>query len=137
MTATLLDTGPIIALLDSSERNHAACIEAVESIPGPLVTCEAVIAEACYLLRGVHGASRAILRNVRDGVFQIPFNLANEADAVATLMEKYRSVPMDLTDGCLVRLADMVGTGRIFTLDGDFAVYRWRSRKRFESIMDR
>ncbi len=136
MTATLLDTGPIVALLDASERNHSACVDALERIASPLVTCEAVIAEACYLLRGVHGASRAILRNVRDGVFQIPFNLAEEADAVSVLMEKYRSVPMDLADGCLVRLADLVGTGRIFTLDGDFEFYRWRSRKRFESIMD-
>ena len=137
MTVTLLDTGPIVALLDTSEENHTACVEALDGISGALVTCEPVITEACYLLRNVHGAPAAILRNVRDGVFQIPFVLAPEADAIAKLLDKYRTVPMDLADACLVRLAELTGTGRIFTLDGDFEIYRWRGRKRFDLVMDR
>lgn len=136
MSPVLLDTGVIVALLDRSERHHAACAASLRDVAGPLVTCEPVIAEACYLVRKLRGAPDAILDNVRDGVFQLPFALTAEAAAVAALMKKYRSVPMDLADACLVRLAEVVGSARILTLDDDFRVYRWSGRKRFEFVID-
>ena len=79
MTAALLDTGCIVALLDRSERSHQTCAAAIEAIDGPLVTCEAVFAEACYLLRTVPGAAEVILENVASGGFKIPFRLASAA----------------------------------------------------------
>ena len=135
MSAVLLDTGVIVALLDKSERNHGRCVEAVAELEGTLVTCEAVIAEACYLLRTVRGASEAVLENVERGIFQIPFQLSSESAAVRALVRKYRSVPMDLADACLVRLAELSGTGRILTLDDDFDVYRWRKTTKFERLV--
>ncbi len=136
VSPVLLDTGIIVALLDRSERHHGACAAALREVAGPLITCEPVIAEACYLVRKLRGAPEAILDNVRDGVFQLPFALTPEAPAVAALMKKYRSVPMDLADACLVRLAEVVGTARILTLDSDFRAYRWSRRKRFEFVIE-
>ena len=60
MRAILLDTGVVVALLDRSERMHAACVAAIGEAAAPLVTCEPVIAESCYLLRGLSGAAEAI-----------------------------------------------------------------------------
>ncbi len=57
MKPVLLDTGVIVALLDRSERFHTRCVAAVEQINQQLVTCEAVVAESCYLLRNTFGAS--------------------------------------------------------------------------------
>ncbi len=57
MKPVLFDTGVIVALLDRSEKTHVACAEAVHSSEAPLITCEAVIAEACYLLRNLPGAA--------------------------------------------------------------------------------
>ena len=74
MKPVLLDTGVIVALLDRSERNHAACVEVVTTLAAPLVTCEAVIAEACYLLRRLRGASDAVLLNVERGIFSGPLS---------------------------------------------------------------
>lgn len=73
MKPLLLDTGVIVALLDQSERFHAICAIAIQEMAGPLMTCEAVIAESCYLLRGLSGAAEAILGNVSAGISQIPF----------------------------------------------------------------
>jgi predicted nucleic acid-binding protein len=129
-----LDTGVIVALLDRSERHHAICVEAVSTVDAPLVTCEAVIAEACYLLRDVRGAADAVLENVERGVFQIPLRLDASARALRALMKRYANVPMDLADACLVHLADGLGTGRILTLDRDFGVYRRRRRRPFEVL---
>jgi hypothetical protein len=72
----LLDTGVIVALLDRSERCHARCVTTMQGLDRPLATCEAVIAESCYLLRELPGAAATVLENVEGGVFQIPFQLS-------------------------------------------------------------
>jgi predicted nucleic acid-binding protein len=66
---TLLDSGVIVGLLDRSETYHNRCVSALEELEGPLVTCEAVIAESCYLLRRLPGAAEAVLDNVEGGIF--------------------------------------------------------------------
>jgi predicted nucleic acid-binding protein len=136
VTPVLLDTGVIVALLDRSERNHVRCVEVIETIAAPLVTCEAVIAEACYLLRDIHGAPDTVLDNVEAGVFEIPFRLVGASRSIRLLMKKYARIPMDFADACLVHLADELGTGRILTLDSDFRVYRWRKVRSFELLID-
>lgn len=136
MTPVLLDTGVIVALLDRSERSHGRCVEVIETVVAPLITCEAVIAEACYLLRNVHGASDAVLDNVEAGVFEIPFRLVGASRSIRLLMKRYARIPMDFADACLVHLADELGTGRILTLDSDFRVYRWRKGRAFDLLLD-
>jgi predicted nucleic acid-binding protein len=135
VTPILLDTGFIVALLDRSERHHAACKQIVQGLSAPLITCEAVLAEACFLLRGLAGAPEAVLKNVEDGIFQVPFRLSAASRSVRILLKKYAGVPMDLADACLVCLADEAGTGEILTLDSDFRVYRWRKNRRFELLV--
>lgn len=76
MKAVLLDTGVIVALLDRSERRHEDCAAALNALDAPLVTCEPVIAETCYLTRKLSGAAEAILQNVAAGMFQIPIQLS-------------------------------------------------------------
>ncbi len=136
MRAILLDTGVIVALLDRTERNHAACVEAIAEAAAPLVTCEAVIAESCYLLRGQAGAAEAILENVRASVFRIPLQLSQAAGSLQRLYRKYRDRQMDLADACLVHLAGELQTGDILTLDSDFEIYRWGANKRFRLLLN-
>jgi predicted nucleic acid-binding protein len=93
MTAVLLDTGCIIALLDRSAKHHAQCVEVVSALEAPLITCEAVIAESCYLLRELHGAAGAVLENVELGVFLVPYRLTGKAADVLKLMRKYADLP--------------------------------------------
>jgi uncharacterized protein len=131
----LLDTGCIVALLDRSEQRHQACVEALDKVSSPLVTCEPVIAEACYLLRRLPGAADAVLENVERGIFGLPLRLAERAAAVRRLLKKYARVPMDLADACLVDLADEMGTGEILTLDSDFHIYRWGRNRPFQVLV--
>ena len=135
MKPTLLDTGVIVGLLDRSEAHHARCVTALEGLEGPLVTCEAVIAESCYLLRGLPGAAETVIENVERGIFQIPFQLSSSAQRVRNVMRKYRDQPMDLADACLVQLADELNTGDILTLDRDFESYRWRKTRPFHLLV--
>ncbi len=137
MRPALLDTGVIVALLDRSERRHARCVKVLEGWERPLITCEAVIAESCYLLRGLPRAAETVLENVERGVFQIPFQLSRSAAPVRSIMRKYRDLPSDLADACLIYLADELNTGDILTLDRDFEFYRWRRNRPFHLLVPR
>jgi predicted nucleic acid-binding protein len=130
----LLDTGVIVALLDRSERFHEACAKAIRELGSPLITCEAVIAESCYLLRNLAGAAEAVTENVAAGIFQIPFQLSAEASVIKQILRKYRDRKIDLADACLIRLADEFETADILTLDQDFAVYRRSRNKTFRIL---
>ena len=134
MKPVLLDTGVIVALLDRSEKFHEACSRTIKELESPLITCEAVIAESCYLLRNLAGAAEAVIENVGAGIFQIPFQLSREAMSVKQVLRKYRDREIDLADACLIRLADEFETGDILTLDKDFAVYRWSRNKPFRIL---
>jgi len=134
MKPLLIDTGCIVALLDRSERNLLHCVEALANTRSTLVTCEAVIAESCYLLRNLPGAGQAVLENVEKGILRIPLSLAGQARSVRRLIHKYHDVPMDLADACLERLAEMLDTPKIMTLDSDFDIYRWGRNRRFEIL---
>jgi len=135
LTPILLDTGVIVALLDRSERQHKACVDALAEISAPLVTCEAVIAESCYLLRKLTGAKDAILANVASGAFQIPLRLTDAASEIRRILRKYKDRDVDLADACLIHLATEFKTGEILTLDSDFRVYRWGGNKTFRSLI--
>jgi predicted nucleic acid-binding protein len=131
----LLDTGVIVALLDRSERHHRSCVAALQAVTAPLVTCEAVIAESCYLLRALSGASSAILENVVKGTFQIPFQLSRSAPQIQRVFRKYQDREVDFADACLIHLATEFQAGEILTLDHDFEIYRWAVNKRFRLLI--
>ena len=136
MTPVLVDAGPIVAALDRAEAHHERCCEWLVSSTTVLVTCEAVIAEACFLVRNLPGAAAAILRDVRLGRYLLPFRLFERSREVSLLMEKYRDQPMSLADACLTDMATELGSGRILTLDSDFRVYRWGRNRPFELVLD-
>ena len=130
MTApVIVDTGPLVALLVARDRQHAWSTTVLREIEPPLLTCEAVLSEACFLVRGLAGGHEAVLGLVARKIVTIGFELAPEIERVRRLMQRYASVPMSLADACIVRMAEMHAASRILTLDGDFRVYRRNARQ--------
>jgi predicted nucleic acid-binding protein len=129
MTGPLItDTGPLVALLNQRERHHAWARQQFNLVRPPAITCEAVISEACFLLRNVASGVDALMQLVERGVVATPFMLADEHAAVARLLKRYSSVPMSLADACLVRMAELYCQSTVLTLDRDFRVYRKSGR---------
>jgi predicted nucleic acid-binding protein len=62
------------------------------------------------------------LRNT--GRLQLLELTPTETDRMAVLMAQYRNIPMDLADASLVVTAESRGVRRLFTIDGDFYIYR-------------
>ncbi|MGH2412568.1 MAG: type II toxin-antitoxin system VapC family toxin [Microcystaceae cyanobacterium] len=120
----ILDTSPLVAFIDRGDRFHNWTLEVWQTIAIPLLTCEAVISEGCFLLRKTFGGQEAIISLLRAGVLQIPFHISDEIAAIEELMKRYQSVPMSLADACLVRMVELSPVSEILTLDSDFRVYR-------------
>ena len=49
--AVLLDTGPWVALLSRNDTHHRWAVEQFRLLPPPSLSCEAVVAETCILLK--------------------------------------------------------------------------------------
>ncbi len=125
----LLDTGPWVALHCRNDAFHAWACEQFAQISGPLLTCEAVIAETCFLLaRDGHDPAKA-LALVSRGVVHVGMALGEEVTSVQSLFERYDKVPASLADACLVRMSELYERSRVFTLDSDFQIYRRHGRK--------
>jgi predicted nucleic acid-binding protein len=60
MAQVIVDTGPLVAILDLSDSFHDWASEKLKAIQPPLVTCEAVLTEVCFLLRKQTRALAAI-----------------------------------------------------------------------------
>jgi uncharacterized protein len=122
--AILVDTGPIVAFLNGRDRYHHWSRETFSEIESPVLSCEAVLSEACFLLRNAPGGSEAVLKLVDRGLVRIPFRLEAENAPVRRLLSRYSNVPMSLADACLVRMSEQLADSVLLTLDRDFKVYR-------------
>ncbi len=120
----LLDTGSLVALVNQRDQFHQWVKTEWEQIAPPLLTCEAVITEASFLLRSVYGGQKAVMSLIERGVVQIPFCLEDEMNRVGELLNRYQSVPMSLADACLVRMAEQYASSYVLTIDSDFNIYR-------------
>jgi uncharacterized protein len=120
----LLDTGPLVALIDKRDQYHSWATTTVATLPPPFLTCESVISEACFLLGRVTNGKNAVVGMVKAGHLKISFDLEAKINRVGELLIRYQSVPMSLADACLVRMSEQFSESAVLTLDNDFTVYR-------------
>ena len=60
--------------------------------------------------------------------------IEEEVDSVSQLMARSASVPMALADACLVRMSELHDDAVVFTVDGDFGIYRRHGRRVIKTI---
>ncbi len=130
----ILDTGPLVALLNRRDHHHRWAKDQFADIEPPLHTCEAILVEACHLLRHEPTGARTVLDFLRRGVVDLPFALAKESLPVQQLQTRYADVPMSLADACLVRMAELQSDSAVLTLDSDFTIYRMHGRRVIPTI---
>ena len=95
----------------------------------PLITCEPVITEACFLIERAGGNPADLIRKIAPGGLEIGIDLEQDASNIHALMQRYADTPMSLADACLVRLSERIPDCRLFTLDADFEHYRRNGRQ--------
>ena len=130
--AVLVDTGPLVAFLNRRDADHERCVAAWRE-QGPLLTVWPVVTEAMHLLAFSRAAQDALGELIERAVEVAPLD-RGDLPRVRNLMERYASLPLDLADACLVRVAERLGIGTVFSLDHDFTVVRPRHAKRFRIV---
>jgi predicted nucleic acid-binding protein len=131
----LLDTGPLVALLSKRDANHQRARRLFAECVPPFRCCEAVLAEACFLMRKVdpRGPGEVLALGAR-GVYRVALAADRHWSELTALLKKYADRGISLADACLIRCAEVEQDGRIATFDDDFRVYRWARNRRFEML---
>ncbi len=122
----IADTGLIVAFGNRADRFHPWAVGVAKGLTEPLLTCEAVLAEAAFHLRSVS----YVLSLIEDGMLRIEFEIAKHHKRLAELAERYRDRQPDLADLCLIRLSELFPQHTVITVDEeDFRIYRRNNRE--------
>jgi uncharacterized protein len=122
----IADTGFVVAAGDRDDRHHAWAANLALSVTEPLLTCEAVLAEAAFHLE----SSAYVLTLVEDGLLQVAFDCSENLSQLAELARRYADRKPDLADLCLIRMSELYPRHSVITVDEkDFRVYRRNKRE--------
>jgi predicted nucleic acid-binding protein len=122
----IADTGLIVAFGNRTDRFHSWAVEIASNLTEPLLTCEAVLAEAAFHLRSVSYA----LSLLEDGMLQVAFEMPKHQKRLAELAERYQDRQPDLADLCLIRMSELFPRHTVITVDEeDFRIYRRNGRE--------
>ena len=138
MRATLVDTGPLVAAIDESDRDHRRCLSVLKQLSDALVTTWPVVTEAVYLLGQTQNpvdSQDALLAMLDRGLVVLAKLSPEDVPRLRALIRQYSDLPMDLADATLVRVAERDGLRQVFTLDQrDFKVYKPGRRENFTIV---
>jgi predicted nucleic acid-binding protein len=122
----IADTGFIVAFGNRNDFHHAWALDVAKSISEPLLTCEAVLAEAAFHL----GSSGYVLDLVRNEMLRVAFDCSRNLGPLADLARRYENRRPDLADLCVIRMSELYPRHLVITVDeSDFRVYRRNKRE--------
>ena len=126
-TEVLTDAGPLTALADRNDPNHARILTEIGHLPAvPLLTTWPCLTEAMYLVGEAagHSGQEILWGYVADGLVSLHDLSPDERRRMRDLMTRYADTPMDFADASLVATAETRDLRRILTVDSDFYIYR-------------
>lgn len=119
----IADTGPLIGWINRRDQWHAWSVGVLDGLEPPLLTCEAVIAEAAWQLMSSPEALDRLYGLVEAGALRVVDLLPEHMPHIRALSAKYPQ--MDFCDAAVVRLAEMYPHAKILTTDTEhFTIYR-------------
>ena len=120
-----------MAFLARKDRYHRWAVNLASSLEVPLVTCEAVLAEAAYHVQD----TSKVLALVRAGLVRVDFDATSALPRLEDLAEQFADRSPDLADLCLICLSEKYPDWPVITVDGDFRVYRRFKRQAIPVLM--
>jgi len=134
VSSVLVDAGPLVAYFKGDDLCHEWSREHLGSLQPPLYSCDAVISEACLLLRRTESGVDRLMEFLERGMVRLEFPIQSELPAIRKLLRRYRSIPMSVADACLVRMTELLADPVVVTKDRDFTIYRRHGRQRIPLI---
>ncbi|HWN64589.1 MAG TPA: hypothetical protein VNN24_02755 [Candidatus Binatus sp.] len=121
----IADTGFLVAFANARDQHHGWALDVAEDITEPLLTCEAVLAEAAFHL----GDVGLILEMISEELIQLDFVCNDHLAHLAALAKRYKDRKPDLADLCLIRMSELHPKHSVITVDEDFRLYRRNKRE--------
>lgn len=116
-----VDTGPLLALMDTDDHHHVRCVEWFRTVRVPLLIPAPVLTEVCWLLDRNRGskAEATFLRALADprGPLTLSPTTDEELLRIAELVERYADLPLGAVDASVVALAERLGIREVATID--------------------
>ncbi len=125
--ALILDTGPIVALLDAGDPEHARCVAMVKELREDLVVPFTVLVEVDYWLRKLYGPGPwdAFVEDIASGAYRLHHLDEHGLKRAAEIEQSYASLDLGLVDAAVMVTCERLGETKVATLDRrDFAVVR-------------
>ncbi|GGQ04990.1 type II toxin-antitoxin system VapC family toxin [Streptosporangium pseudovulgare] len=138
MTATLLDTGPLIAVVDRDDKHHASCVGLLERLEGPLLLPSTVLIEAGWTInRHMGPAVHAQFLDLVTEEFELVDLLPADVRRMAELVRLYKDARLDPADVSVVAIAERLNVTQVVTIDRrDFTLIRPRHVSAFRLLPD-
>lgn len=133
----VVDTGPLYAYVDADDRHHAASLDLLQRYPGPLIVPMLCVTEAAYLIAKRLGTTAEVrfLGDLAAGAFQLEPVHAADWLRVATLVARYRELPLGTVDAVVVACAERLRVTAVATTDvRHFSLVRPAHADRFELL---
>lgn len=122
----IADTGFIVGACNQHDVHYAWAVQIARSVTEPLLTCEAVLAEAAFHLK----SSSIVLALLQDGLLELAFDISDHLQELQALARRYSDRRPDLADLCLIRMSEVYPRHSVITVDeSDFRVYRRNKRE--------
>jgi predicted nucleic acid-binding protein len=121
----IADTGFLVAFANARDQHHGWALDVAEDVTEPLLTCEAVLAEAAFHL----GDAGLVLEMISEELIQLDFVCNDHLAHLGALAKRYKDRKPDLADLCLIRMSELHPKHSVITVDKDFRVYRRNKRE--------
>ena len=135
MLKTIIDSGPLIALFDGSDKYHNDVLNFMKEYKGKLITSWAVITEVSHMLDFNLQAQIDFLKWCEVGGIEVYDITQDEISNIRVMMEKYIDIPMDLADGTLMYIANKENIKNIVSIDSDFDIYRTLKKQSLNNLL--
>jgi len=122
----IADTGFLVAFARANDIHHEWAVSLAGRVTEPLLTCEAVLAEASFHLRSVP----LVMAMLAEGLVGLAFQCSEHLPRLAALAKTYADREPDLADLCLIRMSELYPKHAVITIDReDFRIYRRNKRE--------
>lgn len=131
--ALVLDTGPIVGLLDAADPQHERCVAMVHDTREDLVLPAPVLVEVDYWLHKLYGPEpwQTFVEDVARGAYRLHQLDERQLLRAAELELTYRSLGLGLVDAAVIVTCETLGESKVATLDHrDFSVVEPRHCRR-------
>lgn len=127
--ALVLDTGPVLALLDADDPFHARCVDMIDAVDESFVLVAPTLVEIDYWIRKRLSldAWQALVDDIAGGAYQVEQLTTDDLARVVQLERDYADLRLGMVDASVIAVCERLGETKLATLDHrDFSVVKPR-----------